>query len=80
MTQSVLESCNDDGVVAVKCGKSWLDRSNYAVERHFRKAKPCVKAGDKAVFHTTYSQLLLKRVLAVSCFGMELWLVNIICI
>ena len=80
MTQSVLESCNDDGVVAVKCGKSWLGRSNYAVERHFCKAELWVKAGDKDVFHTTYSQLLLEGVLAVGCFGMELWLVNIICI
>ena len=80
MTQSVLESCNDDDVVAVKCGKLWLDRPNYAVGRHFCKARSWIKAGDKAVFHTTYSQLLLEVVLAVGCFGMELWLVNIICI
>jgi hypothetical protein len=80
MTQSVLESCNDDGVVTVKCGKLWPNRPNYAVERHFRKAGLFVKAGDKDGFHTTYSQFSPKMVLAVGCFGTESWLVNTICI
>src|SRR5580765_4622317 len=79
ITESVLVSCNDDGVVAVKCGKSGLNRPNYAVGRHFRKAMLCVKAGDKGVFHTTQSRFLPRVVLAVGCFGMESWLVNIIC-
>jgi hypothetical protein len=80
MTQSVLESCNDDGVVAVKCGKLQPNRLNYAVGRHFSKAVLCVKAGDKDVFYTTYSQFRLKMLFAVGCFGMKSLFVNIICI
>jgi hypothetical protein len=56
------------------------ERANYAVGHRFRKAVLCIKAGDKAVFHTTYSQFSPKMVFLVSCFGMDSWLVNIICI
>ena len=69
-----------DGVVAVKCGKSRPNRPKYAVERHFCKAVLCVKAGDKGVFHTSYTQFPLRVVFAVGSFGMESWLANIICI
>ena len=79
MTQSILESCNDDGVVAVKCGELQPNRPNYAVERHFRKTALYTRAGDKDVFHTAYPQLPPNAVLPVGSFGMESWFVNIIC-
>lgn len=58
----------------------WKIIAGSAELRRFCKARLGAKAGDKDVFHTTYSQLLLELVLAVGRFGMKLWLVNIICI